>query len=97
MSLPPPSPRMPSLAFVRRFLLPVVAALSVVGCAPAEPTALPTLEGSPPSVILHGGSVITMELDMPRAEAIAVRGDEIVAVGSSEQLLGAGWTLHAGR
>ena len=82
---------MPSLAFARRSLLPAVAtlavALSVVGCAPAEPTPLPTLEGPPPSVILHGGHVITMEPDMPRAVAIAVRGDEIVAVGSSEQLL----------
>ena len=28
-----------------------------------------------------------MDPDMPRAEAIAVRGEEIVAVGSSEQLL----------
>ena len=85
------NPRTPSLAFVRRALLPatamVAAALSVVGCAPAEPTALPTLEGLPPDVILHGGRVITMEPDMPRAEAIAVRGDEIVAVGGSEQML----------
>ena len=91
MSLLPTSPRKPSLAFMRRALLPaaamVAAALSAIGCAPAEPTALPTLAGSPPDVILHGGNVITMEQDTPRAEAIAVRGEEIVAVGGSEQLL----------
>ena len=99
MSLLLPSPRMAPLAFARRLLVLAVpilaAALSVVGCAPAEPTSLPTLEGSPPDVILHGGRVITMEPDMPRAEAIAVRGEEIVAVGSSEQLLAlAGPSTH---
>ncbi len=91
MSLLPPSPRMPSFALVRRALVPAAAmaaaALSVIGCAPAEPTTLPTLDGASPDIILHGGRVITMEPDMPRAEAIAVRGDEIVAVGGSEQLL----------
>ncbi|MDE2861612.1 MAG: amidohydrolase family protein [Chloroflexota bacterium] len=74
----------------RKPLLPLVAALAIALCAscvPADPTPLPTHEGASPSIVFHGGRVITMEPDMPRAEAIAVRDDEIVAVGSSEQIL----------
>ena len=76
----------------RRPLLPAVAAAAlaiaaVAGCGPAEPTHAPPLDGPPPSIILHGGRVITMEPDSLRAEAIAVRGDEIVAVGDSDRLL----------
>ena len=64
-------------------------ALAAVAWAACEPAAEPppTLDGPPPSLILHSGRVITMEPDSPRAEAVAVRGDEIVAVGSSEAML----------
>ena len=66
-----------------------LALAAAAACAPAEPTATtaPTLDGPPPSLVLHGGRVITMEPDLPRAEAVAVRGDEIVAVGSSDAML----------
>ncbi len=45
------------------------------------------------SMIVTGGRVLTMENDRPLAEAIAVRGNRILAVGSNEavtQLAGAG-------
>ena len=38
--------------------------------------------------IVTGGNVLTMDLDQPTAEAIAVRGDRILAVGSNEDILG---------
>ncbi len=39
-----------------------------------------------PDLILRNGKVVTLDDHVPNAEAIAVRGDRIVAVGSSAQL-----------
>jgi predicted amidohydrolase YtcJ len=38
-------------------------------------------------VIFHNGTVLTMELDDPEAEAIAIQGDKVQAVGSDEEVL----------
>lgn len=38
-------------------------------------------------VILHGGVIVTMEADEPEAQAIAIRGDRLVAVGSDLEVL----------
>ena len=47
--------------------------------------------GDPPSepadVIFHNAVVLTMEQDTPRAQALAMQGERIVAVGSDEQVL----------
>jgi len=40
-----------------------------------------------PDLVFHGGVVVTMSDDLTRAEAVAVRGGNIVAVGSSSELL----------
>ena len=40
----------------------------------------------PADTIVTGGNLITMEMDQPRAEAMAVRGDTILAVGSNEDI-----------
>ncbi len=39
--------------------------------------------------ILTAGTVITMDGDVPRAQAVAVSGDTIVAVGSVDDCLAA--------
>ena len=39
------------------------------------------------SMIVTGANVLTMDSDQPTAEAIAVRGDRILAVGSNEEIL----------
>lgn len=39
-------------------------------------------------VVFSGGPVLTMHLDPPRAESVAVRGGRIVAVGPSDELAG---------
>lgn len=37
-------------------------------------------------LVLHGGKVVTMDADRPEAEAVAIAGDRIFAVGSSEEI-----------
>lgn len=40
-----------------------------------------------PDVVFHNGFVLTMEKAQPRAEALAIRGDRILAVGDNESVL----------
>ncbi len=42
---------------------------------------------SPPDIILFNGTVLTMEAERPEAEAVAVAGDRIVAVGTDDEVL----------
>ena len=41
----------------------------------------------PPDLILHGGAVITLDAARPEAQAVAVRGDSILAAGSDADIL----------
>ena len=38
-------------------------------------------------VVLHGGNVVTMDPGRPRATAVAIQGDTILAVGTDEEIL----------
>ncbi len=38
-------------------------------------------------LIIYGASILTMDADKPRAEAVALKGAKIAAVGSSEEIL----------
>ena len=40
-----------------------------------------------PDIIFYDGIVLTMEEDQPEAQALAVQGDRILAVGSNEEIL----------
>ena len=40
-----------------------------------------------PGLILHSGNVITMDAENPRAQAVAIVGDRIFAVGSDDDIL----------
>jgi len=42
---------------------------------------------TPITAILHNGTVVTMDSRMPRAEAVALTGDRISAVGTDEEIL----------
>jgi predicted amidohydrolase YtcJ len=44
-------------------------------------------QAAPADVIYFNGAVVTMERDLPFAEALAVSGDEIVAVGSEDEVM----------
>jgi predicted amidohydrolase YtcJ len=54
----------------------------IPACLPREPST-----GTDADMIYFNGVVITMEPDQPQAQAIAIRGDEIVAVGSDDEIM----------
>jgi hypothetical protein len=60
-------------------LAATLAALLVTQCAD-------TL-AQPPDLILHHGKIVTVDRDFSIAEAIAIRGERIVAVGKSDDVL----------
>ncbi|MCJ7620841.1 MAG: amidohydrolase family protein [Anaerolineae bacterium] len=58
--------------------------------APAEtPSGAPEPSPSdlPPDVVFHNGSILTMEAEQPEAQALAIQGESILAVGSNEDIL----------
>ncbi|MDP6993207.1 MAG: amidohydrolase family protein, partial [Woeseiaceae bacterium] len=74
--------------FSRRKFLGTSAALPLgLGAATTAGAQGSPLSGSA-TLVITGGRVLTMNPDNPVAEAIAVRGDHILAVGSSEDMLG---------
>ena len=60
---------------------------------PAAPDETPTGESEPPQsglrpdVIFHNGSILTIETEQPQAQALAIQGESILAVGSDEDIL----------
>jgi hypothetical protein len=58
--------------------------LSIVGiCAPL----IAAEGGAPADVILHNGKVLTVEPKFSIAQAVAIRGDRIVAVGGNDEVM----------
>src|SRR5918995_3340249 len=49
-----------------------------------------TASAQPPQLILYGGKIFTADSDRPWAEAIAIRGERIVAVGANQEVLALG-------
>ena len=49
-------------------------------------TAATTIDTPPPNAIFFNGQVVTMDPDLPQAQALALRGDTIVAVGSDQEI-----------
>jgi predicted amidohydrolase YtcJ len=54
---------------------------------PTNPPAVSAVISQPPTLIFYNGTVLTMNKDQPVAEAIAVAGDMIQAVGSNDDIL----------
>jgi len=79
--------------FVVMCLLVSACSVPSAGVSPTEtvpPTAAPT--PTTPSehtadIIFHGGNVLTMDNDLSVAQALAAKGDQIVAVGSDEEVM----------
>ena len=63
---------------VVRTCLALAAAVALASCA-AQP---PRVE--PADLVLHNGRVVTLDPASPEAQAIAIKGDAIVAVGSND-------------
>ena len=51
----------------------------------AGPNDVPAVEG-PADVILHGGKVVTVDANFRIAEAVAIKGDRILAVGTTAEM-----------
>ena len=56
----------------------MVVVLLLVACNPVNL--------QPADTILHGGNIVTLDSALPVAEAVAVRGGRIVAVGSDAEV-----------
>jgi hypothetical protein len=54
-------------------------ALALAGCAPDD-------RPEPADLVLTGGHVVTVDQNRPEAEAVATRGDRIVAVGTAAEI-----------
>ena len=67
--------------FINMFLVMmlVVASTSFLGCATDEVQELA-------DVVLTNGKVVTVDDALPEAQAIAIRGDRIIAVGTNEEI-----------
>ena len=58
-----------------------IAALLAVACSPSRPPA-----GEAATLVLRNGRIVTVDSARPEAEAIAVRGSTILAVGSNSEI-----------
>jgi len=76
---------MPSTRFRSGAVLPLALALSpfLSGCLERGPTPEETAD-----LVLNGGRVVTVDSLMPEAEAVAIKGDRILAVGTNEEIAG---------
>ncbi len=62
---------------LRLFAGVVCLALVPAGCAPRV---------DPADLVLHDGKIVTVDPDRPSAQALAVRGDTVVALGTDEEI-----------
>ena len=72
---------------MKRSKLPVVVVactfgIGLSGCGEAPPDV-----GAPADVIFFGDNIVTMDPNQPAVEAVAVRGETIVAAGSSDEVM----------
>jgi predicted amidohydrolase YtcJ len=67
--------------------LAIVACLAAAsGCAPQTPPTFPPGTVAAADLVLIGGRVVTMDPARSEAQAVAIRGDRIVAVGGNEEI-----------
>jgi len=67
-----------------RLLIPAFMLAATFACA--APPGSDLGDGSPADTLLINGHIVTMDAARPRAEALAIRGDRISAVGSTADL-----------
>jgi predicted amidohydrolase YtcJ len=54
---------------------------------PPVPTTAPPATGAQPTVIFHNGTILTMDDAQPEAQAVALRGGKLIAVGGEAEVL----------
>jgi adenine deaminase len=62
-----------------KFIFIGVFVLGVIHCSNKQP-------GEAADLVLINGKIVTVDKNNPRAEALAVKGDTIVAVGSNKEI-----------
>ncbi|MFP6827524.1 MAG: amidohydrolase family protein [Gammaproteobacteria bacterium] len=74
----------PSIGLVAVFVL----SFPLIGCQPDSPgPEAPAPDGPPPAdQVLMNGKILTVDADFSVAQAVAIQGDRIVAVGTDESL-----------
>ena len=65
---------------IRSFLLMIALTVFAAACGGSVPNALA------PDTILINGKIVTVDTDFSIAEAVAIRDDKFVAVGSNQQI-----------
>ncbi|MFN8666200.1 MAG: amidohydrolase [Gemmatimonadaceae bacterium] len=70
---------------LRRFVVPVVA-LGAVAAATALVVRAPNAQAPRADLVFINGHVVTVDSQVPEAQAVAVRGDRIVAVGTTDAI-----------
>jgi adenine deaminase len=68
---------------MKRLLWNAVLAMLATMCASLSASAGPVEHAD---LILRNGEVITMDVDRPAAQAVAIAGDRIAAVGSNDEI-----------
>jgi predicted amidohydrolase YtcJ len=63
-----------------RFCVLLLSVAGLAGCTPSTPPV------SPATLLLRNGHIVTMDRDRPTAQALAVRDDRIVALGTNEDV-----------
>jgi len=69
-----------------RLLTVISVTLLIAACGPAEPPAPPAAQLEPADLILSNAYVYTVDAQRSIAEAVAIRGKEIVRVGSNAEM-----------
>lgn len=90
LPLPPSTPRLiPRPALLAAVLLAAPVLAGCLAALPQGPSSIPGADADPTGYRLLNGTVWTADDARPWANAVAVRGDRIVAVGSGAEVLDA--------
>jgi predicted amidohydrolase YtcJ len=73
-------------AELTRFVVAALAIAAAIAGAQARSAATQTAQITPADLVLRNGKVVTVDDTRPSAEAIAVSGDTIAAVGSNQEM-----------
>lgn len=83
--------RIPGHRLVRRTALITLAMTALAACSANKLGTAPTATGEAADLVLRNGQVLTIDAGFSKAQAVAIRGDRILAVGSN-----AAMSVHTG-
>ena len=75
--------RNPGHRLIRRTALITLAMTALAACSANKLGTAPTATGEAADLVLRNGQVLTIDAGFSKAQAVAIRGDRILAVGSN--------------